>query len=40
MSLREMVNRFNMPKEYINETKRITYVSPKFIEMHRMLYTH
>ncbi len=31
MLLKAMVNCFNMPKEFINETKRILYVSPKFI---------
>jgi len=32
MLLKVMVNCFNMPKEPINEIKRIIYVSPKFIE--------
>jgi hypothetical protein len=40
MFLKVMLNCFNTPKEFINEIKRITYVSPKFIEMHQMLYIH
>jgi hypothetical protein len=40
MPLTAMVNCFNMPKEFINETKKIPYVSPKFIEIHQMLYIH
>jgi len=35
-----MVNCFNMPKKSINEIKRITYVFPKLIETHQIIYTH